>query len=66
MKKLLHDIEDRTRRQREAFSRAGTEEEDGEEFKYLIAAKEPTSFKRRVHMPGYPGYEGRGYDQVTL
>ena len=67
MKKLLQDIEDHTRRQREAFLRASTEEVDGEEeLKYLIVAKEPGSFKRRVHMPGYPGYEGQGMVGVAM
>ena len=63
MKKLLQDIEDHTERQKEAFLSASCDVGDGEEFKYMITAQEPVSIKRRVHMPGYPGYErgGRGY-----
>ena len=63
MKKLLQDIEDHTERQKEAFLSASCDVGDGEEFKYMVTAQEPVSIKRRVHMPGYPGYKrgGRGY-----
>lgn len=55
MKKLIQDIEDHTKRQEEMFSSATADVDKEEEFKYMVAAKEPGSFKRRVHMPGYPG-----------